>query len=52
MDARTQKKLDLLEAKARVPQEVRREIVKDTYGMWIAGIVLCLVIGWLTHGNY
>jgi hypothetical protein len=52
MDPRVQKKLDLMEAEAAVPQEVRRAIVKDNSLMWIGTIVVCLVIGWLTHGNY
>ncbi|WP_316159635.1 MULTISPECIES: hypothetical protein [unclassified Bradyrhizobium] len=52
MDPRVQKKLELLEAEGAVAPEVRRRIAKDNSGMWIAGIVLILVIGWLAHGNY
>ena len=51
-DPRVQEKLELLEAEARVSPEVRRRIAKDNSGMWIAGIVLILVIGWVAHGNY
>ncbi len=42
-DQRAKRELELLEAVAKVPPEVRRRIVKDYIGVWLAAIAFLIM---------
>jgi hypothetical protein len=42
-DQRVKRELELLEAEAKVPPEIRRRIVNDHIGMWLAAIAFLIV---------
>jgi hypothetical protein len=43
MDPKVQRKLELSEAAARVPQDVRRHIINDHIGMWVAAFIVLAI---------